>query len=214
MLSHEAVWGALDTLAHQHQLTPSGLARRAGLDPTSFNKSKRSSADGRPRWPSTESLSKVMDCLSISFSQFATMCEGTEQNEIVSASSFPSYFCTSDDLIEVQKEYLLEFKLSSFCDTFIFPSSDSDKFFALEVSGNSFEPYYRSGQIVIVSPDSSYRRRDPVLVRTQDGVLHCGLLQRHTNEHLELMRIEASGPPRVFASSDVTWTARVLWVSQ
>ena len=53
MLSHDSIWRAIDALEERHQLSPSGLARRAGLDPTSFNKSKRKSHDGRDRWPST-----------------------------------------------------------------------------------------------------------------------------------------------------------------
>ena len=61
MLSHDSIWAAIDRLAEQHSLTPSGLARRAGLDPTSFNKFKRVGADGRMRWPSTESIAKVLE---------------------------------------------------------------------------------------------------------------------------------------------------------
>ena len=70
MLSHDQIWGAIDRLAERHELTPSGLARRAGLDPTSFNKSKRLSADGRLRWPSTESIAKVLDATGASVEQF------------------------------------------------------------------------------------------------------------------------------------------------
>ena len=54
MLSHERVWAAIDALAARYSLSASGLAKRAGLDFTAFNKSKRQSVDGRPRWPSTE----------------------------------------------------------------------------------------------------------------------------------------------------------------
>ena len=54
MLTHAQIWSGIDRLAHRAGLTPSGLARRAGLDPTTFNPSKRTSADGaKPRWPST-----------------------------------------------------------------------------------------------------------------------------------------------------------------
>src|SRR6266478_3504239 len=60
MLTHGQVWAALDRLAERAGLSPSGLARRAGLDPTTFNKSKRVTADGRERWPSTESLAKAL----------------------------------------------------------------------------------------------------------------------------------------------------------
>ena len=61
MLSHDKVWAAIDALAARNALSASGLAKRAGLDSTAFNKSKRQSADGRPRWPSTESLAKILD---------------------------------------------------------------------------------------------------------------------------------------------------------
>ena len=61
MLSHDRIWQAIDRLAEEHDLTASGLARKAGLDPTTFNRSKRVAADGRPRWPSTESIAKILD---------------------------------------------------------------------------------------------------------------------------------------------------------
>lgn len=60
MITHEQIWKGLDNLAKSNGYSASGLAKKAGLDPTSFNKSKRFSPDGKPRWPSTESLSKVL----------------------------------------------------------------------------------------------------------------------------------------------------------
>lgn len=61
MLSHERIWSLIDALAARNGLSVSGLAKRAGLDPTTFNKSKRIANDGRLRWPSTESLAKILD---------------------------------------------------------------------------------------------------------------------------------------------------------
>ena len=60
MLTHAQIWSAIDRLAARAGLTASGLARRAGLDPTTFNKSKRMTAAGRARWPSTESIAKAL----------------------------------------------------------------------------------------------------------------------------------------------------------
>ncbi|WP_166635015.1 helix-turn-helix transcriptional regulator, partial [Lactobacillus crispatus] len=51
-------------------LSPSGLARRSGLDPTTFNKSKRVTSDGRPRWPSTESVAKALAATGSSLGSF------------------------------------------------------------------------------------------------------------------------------------------------
>src|SRR5437660_12319965 len=60
MLTHAQIWTALDRLAARAGLSASGLAKRAGLDPTAFNKSKRITPDGRERWPSTESVAKAL----------------------------------------------------------------------------------------------------------------------------------------------------------
>ena len=37
MLTHGKIWTAIDALARRYGLTPSGLAKRAGLDATAFN---------------------------------------------------------------------------------------------------------------------------------------------------------------------------------
>jgi phage repressor protein C with HTH and peptisase S24 domain len=67
MLSHRAIWEALDALAERHGLSTSGLAKLAGLDATAFNPSKRVSKDGRERWPSTESIAKVLEATNETF---------------------------------------------------------------------------------------------------------------------------------------------------
>lgn len=81
MFTHKQVWGAMDRLAREKGLSMSGLARKAGLDPTAFNPSKRHNADGRERWPSTETLSKVLTVTETTLEQFATLMrlQGWEQ---------------------------------------------------------------------------------------------------------------------------------------
>src|ERR1700760_4464516 len=70
MLTHDQIWTALDRLAARAGLSPSGLAKRAGLDPTTFNKSKRITADLRQRWPSTESVAKCLAATGVGLHQF------------------------------------------------------------------------------------------------------------------------------------------------
>src|SRR5512140_2737837 len=80
ILSHDQIWVALDRLAARAGLSPSGLARRAGLDPTTFNKSKRITADGRERWPSTESIAKALSATNSSLDVFVELIgDGTAQ---------------------------------------------------------------------------------------------------------------------------------------
>src|SRR5215471_8488347 len=73
LLTHEQIWTALDRLAARASLSPSGLARRAGLDPTTFNKSKRVTSDGRERWPSTESVAKALAAADASIETFVQL---------------------------------------------------------------------------------------------------------------------------------------------
>ncbi len=60
IMTHEEIWHAIELFAHEHNMSCSGLARRSGLDPTTFNKSKRFSKYEQPRWPSTGSIAKII----------------------------------------------------------------------------------------------------------------------------------------------------------
>lgn len=71
MITNANVWHAIDKLAHANHLSCSGMARLAGLDPTTFNPSKRKSKYGQPRWLSFETLAKVLKTTNTSFTEFA-----------------------------------------------------------------------------------------------------------------------------------------------
>src|SRR3979411_2947901 len=73
MLTHDQIWGAMDRLAERSGLSPSGLAKASGLDPTTFNKSKRITPEGRPRWPSTESIAKSLDAVGTTIEVFVSL---------------------------------------------------------------------------------------------------------------------------------------------
>lgn len=59
-MNHTQIWNAIEEFAKSHGMSCSGLARRSGLDPTTFNKSKRFSKYEQPRWPSTGSIAKIL----------------------------------------------------------------------------------------------------------------------------------------------------------
>jgi len=84
MLSHSQIWRAIDALAARHGMSPSGLAKQAGLDPTTFNKSKRGGDGGKLRWPSTESLSKVLAATGSSLEELVVLItEGAPKTRMV-----------------------------------------------------------------------------------------------------------------------------------
>ena len=73
MYSHDDIWRGIDRLAQAKDMTPSAMARAAGLDATIFNKSKRVDNNGRPRWPSTETLGAVLQTTGTNLSEFNTI---------------------------------------------------------------------------------------------------------------------------------------------
>ena len=72
-LTHAGVWQAIDRLAEKHDISTSALARLAGLDPTTFNKSKRITKEGKQRWPSTETVAKVLEATGETFAEFVVL---------------------------------------------------------------------------------------------------------------------------------------------
>ena len=165
MLKHADVWRAIDRLAEKHGMSPSGLARRSGLDPTTFNKSKRITKEGKQRWPSTESVAKILSATGDSLAEF--VAQMGEENASVLAQRVPviGYAQAGD------KGYFDDagYPTGSGWDEVLFPQIGDLHAFALEISGDSMEPIYRDGDTIIISPAAGIRRGDRVVVKTRDG---------------------------------------------
>ena len=210
MLSHDRIWAAIDALAARYGMTASGLARKAGLDATSFNKSKRTSPDGRDRWPSTESVAKVLRATGATLEDFLRLVEpaGELRRSMVPligmTQAGAGKFFTDDGLPTGGPGW----------EEIDFPDFGQEKVFALEVTGDSMLPLYRDGDILIVSPTASVRKGDRIVVRTHAGEVTAKELKRRTAKTVELRSLNAEHPDRMIAMEDVAWMARVMWARQ
>jgi len=208
LLTHEQIWTALDRLAARASLSPSGLARRAGLDPTTFNKSKRITPDGRERWPSTESLARALAAANASIDTFVQLIgDGTR-----AAASVPLLALAQAAQCGHFDEH--GHPSGKGFDELALPSSDDEHAFALEISGNLYEPAYRDGDVLLVSPSTAIRRGDRVVVTTSGGGVIIGQLKRRTAKVLELATLGATAADRTLAAADVEWIAKIVWVRQ
>jgi phage repressor protein C with HTH and peptisase S24 domain len=207
-LTHHQIWTALDRLAERSDLSPSGLAKKSGLDPTTFNKSKRITPDGRARWPSTESIAKALSATGASVESFVSLIgesNGTAQAvPLIGFAEAGSGGFFDDGGFPVGKGW----------DEIAFPAVTDEHAYALEISGESMQPTYRDGDVIIVSPAAPVRRGDRVVVKTKGGEVMVKELKRQTAKQVELKSLNADHPERTLSLEDVVWIARIVWASQ
>jgi phage repressor protein C with HTH and peptisase S24 domain len=213
MLTHAQLWTALDRLAARAGLTPSGLAKAAGLDPTSFNKSKRITPAGRARWPSTESVAKALTATQTSVDVFVQLIGETAHTI---AQTLPLIgFATTGNPTENESAFDdAGIPVGKGWDAIAFPGIDDENAYAIEVGGNSLEPAYRDGTVLVVSPNASIRRGDRLVVKTKDGKVTVNELKRRTSKIIELRAIGSAPTERTVSLREVLWMQRIVWASQ
>ncbi|MCD0417247.1 helix-turn-helix transcriptional regulator [Rubrivivax sp. JA1024] len=208
MLTHDQIWTALDRLAERSGLSPSGLAKKSGLDPTTFNKSKRITNDGRERWPSTESVAKALQATNTAIDSFVQLIHDrprvVQSVPLLGLAQAGSGGYFDDGGFPVGKGW----------DEVGLPSISDEHAYALQISGDSMKPAYRDGDIVVVSPSATVRRGDRVVVKTTKGEVMVKELKRRTAKLIELTSLNPSHPDRTLMPSEVEWIGRIVWASQ
>lgn len=209
MLKHGDIWKAIDALAARHGLSPSGLAKRAGLDPTTFNPSKRITPQGKPRWPSTESIAKILHATSANMAEFVGLLPeqsvGAHQRIPLIGYAQAGARGFFDDG---------GFPVGGGWDEVLFPDLGDPNAYALEISGESMLPVFRDGDVIIVSPAAGIRRGDRVVLRTQEDEVMAKELARMSANRIELLSLNPDYPGRTFARDEVVWMSRIVWASQ
>jgi phage repressor protein C with HTH and peptisase S24 domain len=207
-LTHAQVWTALDRLAERAGLSPSGLAKRSGLDPTTFNKSKRITGDGRERWPSTESVSKALAATNSSIETFVQLIgdggRGLQSVPMLGLAQAGSGGHFDDSGFPAGKGW----------DEVALPGAGDEHAYALEISGDALKPAYRDGDVIVVSPGTPIRRGDRVVVKIFDGEMMVKELKRRTAKTLELQSLNPAQADHALEADDVEWIARIVWASQ
>jgi phage repressor protein C with HTH and peptisase S24 domain len=209
MLTHTQIWAAIDGLAHKYGLSASGLSRKAGLDATTFNKSKRITIDGRQRWPSTESVAKILEATGASVEEFLLLIQGSMTHAprplplIGFAEAGTGGFFDDGG-----------FPQGAGWDEVHFPSIEDKQSYALEISGESMLPVYRDGDRIIVSPNTPMRRGDRIVVKTKGGEVMAKELKRQTVKSLELRSLNPDHEDRTLPIEEIDWMGRIIWASQ
>ncbi len=210
MFTHPQVWAGIDKLAKEKGWSASRLAREAGLDPTTFNPSKRHTNQAKPRWPSTESLAKILEATSTSLETFV----GLMLDNASGVEGLPSRSLRSVRFNEASQIGLFDgsgFPTGDAWDEIDFPGIVDKHAFALEVQGDKLRPAYRDGDILIVSPNASIRRHDHVVLKATSGALSVGILSRRTAQRVELESLSGGEDRFTFVLKDLVWLSRIIW---
>jgi phage repressor protein C with HTH and peptisase S24 domain len=211
MFQHKQVWNAIDTIAERYGFSASGLAKKSGLDPTSFNPSKRHGPDGRPRWPTMESISRVLNASGASIEEFMDLLTGRKgappRRKVIPMLGFAkagkggffddSGFPNGDGWEEIEV-----------------PGVTDLQGYALEITGDSMQPLYREGDTIIVSPGATVRKGDRIVIRLADGQVMAKILQRQTAKTVEIASFNPAHENKIYDMKEVDWMARIIWASQ
>jgi phage repressor protein C with HTH and peptisase S24 domain len=211
MLTHKQIWTAIDALAAKNKLSASGLAKLAGLDPTTFNKSKRGIPGGKLRWPSTESISKILAATNANLEDFVALVSrdgGTRP---------PARLVPLVGMAQAGNRGFFDdagYPAGSGWDEIPFPELGDEHAYALEVSGDSMLPVYRDGDRIVVSPAANPRRGDRVVVKTLAGEVLAKQLARLTAQRVDLKSLNPAYEDRSFALTEIAFIHRIIWASQ
>lgn len=209
MLRHPEIWRALDRLAAENGLSASGLARKAGLDPTAFNKSKRINPQGKPRWPTMESVAKVLHATNATLADMARILGPSGGR---SGRRYPVIGLAKAGLGGFFDE--AGYPVGSGWDEVDGPDVGDANAYALEITGDSMTPAYRPGDLIIVSPAAPAKNGDRVVVRTRGGEVMAKELVRRTTRKIELKSVNGRHPDPVISAKDLDWLAKIVWVRQ
>lgn len=201
MFTHDDIWAAIDRLAEAKGMSASGLARQAGLDPTAFNRSKRISPNGKPRWPSTESIAKILEVTDSTMSDLFDLMGG----EAAIARNVPvlTYAAVRAGRITPVRGH----------DVLDIAFDIGDSAFAMTLDDERMHPILRKGAMLVADPEARLRTDDRALVYVRQRGLKGGIVGGLQKRVLTLLQPEHDFTAEDFAEGDIEWTARIMWSS-
>lgn len=203
MFTHDQIWAAIDRLAESRGFSPSGLARQAGLDPTAFNRSKRVSPNGKPRWPSTESVSKI---LAVTGSTMSDLFALMDDNDSAGNGPLPLMAYNEIRAGRITADTTEIFTLAM--------DRGGDAVFAVKIEDDRLHPLIRSGATIVAERDIKLKAQDRVLLYSREHGLKGGIFMASQKKAVTILLPGPTFTEITFTDADLEWTARILWSSQ
>lgn len=203
MFTHDEIWGAIDALAQAHNYSTSGLAKKAGLDPTTFNKSKRITADGKPRWPSTESITKSLNATDATLQDLVNLIENKPTASAKGKNALLEHYVLSSAGLDRRNQK----NLSDITQL----AKDS---FAITIDSPQWAPTYKKGTTLIATPATVFTLETTVVIETIDKNILIMTVENEDSHSVSLRAIVLNEPDRRIEKSDILRASKILWASQ
>ncbi len=203
-MKYETIWNAVDNLARSLKLTTSGLAKKAGLDSTTFNKCKRIRPDGKLRWPSLDSINKVLEYCNISFDEFYKYGEGEKCVPTIPFASLSRNFSPQSD--ENAPD-------TSDWENIPFPLGANNTY-ALEIDTTDYEPVYKQNTLILLLKNSEIRKGDKIGVFLKSGEIMLAEFVRRKPDCIVIQSLKNVWLETSVNIADIAYVNRICWISQ
>ena len=207
-MKYETIWSAVDNLAKALSMTPSGLAKKSGLDSTTFNRSKRIRPDGKKRWPSLDSINKVLEYCNISFEEFYNYGDNYDGHSNI--QTIPFARLSNNVIPSYQEDNAPD---TTNWESIAFPIRTNSAY-ALEIDTNEYEPVYKKGSTVLLLKNSEIRHGDRIAVFFNDGSKVLAEFMHRKPQTIELLSLKKSENEISVKIDDIAYINRIVWVSQ
>ena len=207
-MKFEKIWEVIDKFALTNGMSPSALAKSIGLDATTFNKSKRIRADGKQRWPSLESLNKILEVYNIELEDLYKY--GGEPCHSTSAMSLP--YIALSNLAAGGKSSARKLDIASWRQVNL-PYSPNNMY-AIDLDNSAYEPLYNFGATLVVAKDSEIRRGDRIVIITQNGETFIREFIRREEGSIKVCTPQDKENLQYINLSDIRLLNRIIWASQ
>lgn len=208
-MKQEDVWRGIDLLADEIGVTPARLARMAGLDQAVFSAGRRIKPDGRMRWPSMDSLAKVLRIADISMGDFVNYMHADPARR----AGFRLPSMTMNKAFDSQHYDEDGFPSGRGWDRIEFPDVQDRRCYGLVVDTDAYEPVYREGDLLVCAPGTSVRRGDRVVFHRNEIGLSIGALVRQTPFTVDMATLDGS-ETEIIPAQEITWLTRIAWARQ
>jgi phage repressor protein C with HTH and peptisase S24 domain len=206
------LWETIKELADERHMSMSALAKKAGLDASSFNQRRRFGPDGEPRWPQFPTVLSAMKALDVNFVDFAKAVTGDADHIVRVPLMTMDEMREGVDVEAVIKEVADNPKTE--IDTIDFPGVlKGDRIYEVIIRGNDYEPIYRDKTRLMMNVDDRPQRDDLVLIATtREAAVY--KLELATNKSIVAREHRLNGRKLQFTRKEVVHMHKVIWASQ